>query len=85
MANKPIKRLPMFAPDKDTQTSPETFAKFQMIPEYKAMLRTYPDCDIDIYIRLNENTVGVDYFEKAEKVIYWECHELLSKYTLFVS
>lgn len=80
MSQSNIKTMVMNAPT--SNTDPELFVKFVLIPQYKGMQKTWPRHDIFININLYEDTVGSEYFEKVNAILKRLCPEIISKYVL---
>lgn len=78
--SKPIKVMQVNAPKKDTEANPSTYARFLLIPEYKAMQQMWPDYDIHLEILIDKTTVGKDYIFKINDTLHSECTELISRY-----
>jgi hypothetical protein len=82
LAMKEAKVIPVNAPSKNDQMTPATYAKFMLIPEYRAMCNTWPDYEIHIEVLIDDDTVGTDYFDEVNKYLNDECTELKSRYTI---
>ena len=79
---KPIRSFTITAPEKDTTEAPSTFARFLLIPYFKAMEDYDRNTEIHCNIILNDNTVGKEFFDKMRDAIYWEYPIVLSRYHL---
>lgn len=79
---KPIKVLCINPPLKESNVSPETFAKFLLIPQFKSLEKIWPDYNIMIEIHLDDTSVDESFFSNIDAVVKREYPILLSRYTV---
>ena len=60
----------------------EHFTKFILIPQYKGVRQTWPNCDIQVSILLFEDCEDVEFFNSVNKYLKMYCPELLGRYVL---
>lgn len=77
---KPIKIFNVVAPDKGTKEDPNTYARFLLIPYFREMEKHDNHYEAHCNIILNDKTVGKEFFDKMEDLIYWEYPILLSRW-----
>lgn len=79
---KPIKTFTITAPKKDTAEAPSTFARFLLVPYFKAMEDYDHNSEIHCNIIFDDNTVGREFFDKMKDTICWDYPILLCRYHL---